>query len=210
MGEAMVWARGVRQSATAPRGDGDANLVREAQAGVAGAYCELVRRYQDRIYSVIAGMVSGHEDVLDLTQETFVKAYAALHRFRQDAGFYTWLYQIAVHLCIDHNRRQRRQPDFLALDPYRLLDMGMEPEDPSPLVDPERATMNGQLRLAIHTALQRLAEPFRTAVVLHDVDGLSQEEIATIMQCPLGTAKSRIQRGRRQLRDLLQPFVHPD
>jgi RNA polymerase sigma-70 factor (ECF subfamily) len=86
----------------------------------------------------------------------------------------------------------------------------MEPEDTSPSRDPERATINLHLRAAIRSALQRLAEPYRTAVILHDVEGLSQAEIATIMDCALGTAKSRIQRGRCQLRDLLRPFVQPN
>src|SRR5690242_18224823 len=101
----MVWSEGVRRVEGARRGDADANLVREAQAGSDGAYSELVRRYQDRIYTLISGMVSAREDALDLTQETFLKAYTALGRFRHDAGFYTWLYQIAMHLCIDYNRR---------------------------------------------------------------------------------------------------------
>jgi RNA polymerase sigma-70 factor (ECF subfamily) len=206
----MGWSEGVRQSSVAGRGDADAALVREAQAGVSGAYSELVRRYQDRIYTVISGMISTREDALDLTQETFLKAYTALGRFRQDAGFYTWLYQIAVHLCIDYNRKRKRHQEPLPLDGTLRGDLGAEPQDMSPTHDPERSAINLHLRAAIHAALQRLSEPFRTAVLLHDIEGLSQEEIAAIMQCPLGTAKSRIQRGRGQLRQLLRPFVQPD
>jgi RNA polymerase sigma-70 factor, ECF subfamily len=206
----MAWGEGVRPFTTTRQRDADAILVREAQAGRSAAYCELVRRYQDRIYTVISGMVPAREDALDLTQETFLKAYTALGRFRQDAGFYTWLYQIAVHLCIDFNRKRKRYQEPLPLDRSLLQDLGIEPQDTSPAGDPERVTLNVHLRAAIQSALQRLAEPFRTAVVLHDIEGLSQEEVASILQCPLGTAKSRIQRGRRQLRDLLAPFVHPD
>jgi RNA polymerase sigma-70 factor (ECF subfamily) len=206
----MVWREEARRGTTALRGDIDANLVREAQAGAPWAYSELVRRYQDRIYTVICGMVSAREDALDLTQETFLKAYTALDRFRQDAGFYTWLYQIAIHLCIDHNRKRSRYQEPLPLDRSLLQDLGAEPQDTSPAGDPERAAINVHLRAAIHAALRRLAEPFRTAVILHDIEGLSQKEVASILACPLGTAKSRIQRGRRQLRELLRPFVHPD
>jgi len=206
----MAWGEQARRVSTAPRGDIDANLVREAQAGAPWAYSELVRRYQDRIYTVISGMVSAREDALDLTQETFLKAYTALDRFRQDAGFYTWLYQIAIHLCIDYNRKRKRSLDPLPLDRSLLEDLGVEPRDTSPAGDPERSTINVHLRAAIQNALQQLAEPFRSAVILHDIEGLSQEEVASILQCPLGTAKSRIQRGRRQLRELLRPFVHPD
>ncbi len=206
----MVWGEGVRSLTTARQRDADAIVVREAQAGKAAAYSELVRRYQDRIYTVITGMVPAREDALDLTQETFLKAYTALGRFRQDAGFYTWLYQIAVHLCIDFNRKRKRYQEPLPLDRSLLQDLGIEPQDTSPAGDPERVTLNIHLRAAIQAALQRLADPFRTAVILHDIEGLSQEEVASILQCPLGTAKSRIQRGRRQLRELLAPFVHPD
>jgi RNA polymerase sigma-70 factor (ECF subfamily) len=206
----MAWGEGIREAGTVQRGDADAALVREAQAGASGAYSELVRRYQDRIYTVISGMISAREDALDLTQETFLKAYTSLSRFRQDAGFYTWLYQIAVHLCIDYNRKRKRYQEPLPLDGSLLRDLGAEPQDMSPTNDPERSAINVHLRAAIHAALQCLSEPFRTAVVLHDIEGLSQEEIAAIMRCPLGTAKSRIQRGRGQLRDLLRPFVQPD
>jgi RNA polymerase sigma-70 factor, ECF subfamily len=206
----MVWGDGARSMTAARQRDADAVLVREAQAGAAAAFSELVRRYQDRIYTVVSGMVPAREDALDLTQETFVKAYTALGRFRQDAGFYTWLYQIAVHLCIDFNRKRKRHLEPLPLDRSLLQDLGIEPQDTSPAGNPERVTLNTHLRAAIQSALQQLGEPFRTAVVLHDIEGLSQEEVATILRCPLGTAKSRIQRGRRQLRDLLTPFVHPD
>jgi RNA polymerase sigma-70 factor, ECF subfamily len=206
----MACEGGVRPIYGALPGDADTNLVREAQAGAQEAYGELVRRYQDRIYTVIVGMVGDREDALDLTQETFVKAYVGLNRFRQEAGFYTWLYRIAVHLCIDYSRRRKRRQEPLPLDQYLLRDPSVEPEDPSPAANPERAAMNVHLRAAIRTALQRLAEPFRSAVILHDIEGLSQEEVAKIMGCPRGTAKSRIQRGRYQLRDLLRPFVQPD
>jgi RNA polymerase sigma-70 factor, ECF subfamily len=206
----MISANGVRQTLRTLSRDADESLVREARAGASSAYSELVRRYQDRIYTVISGMVTGREDALDLTQETFLKAYTGLDRFRQDAGFYTWLYQIAVHLCIDYNRKRKRHQEPLPLDRNLFHDLGVEPEDPSPNRNPERVTINLHLRAAIHTALQRLPEPFRTAVILHDIEGLSQEEIAAITRCRLGTAKSRIQRGRRQLRELLRPFVQPE
>jgi len=208
--ELMTWGEGVRRIPASLHGHADANLVREAQAGATGAYSVLVERYQDRIYSIIAGMIASREDAVDLTQETFVKAYTALGRFRQDSSFYTWLYQIAVHLCIDYNRKRRRQIDPLPLDGDLHLHLGIEPEDPSAARNPERATLNVHLRAAIHAALQRLPDSFRMAVILHDIEGLSQEEVAAIMKCPLGTAKSRIQRGRLQLRQLLRPFVQPD
>jgi RNA polymerase sigma-70 factor, ECF subfamily len=206
----MVLEGGVRQARGLLRGDADTNLVRAAQAGASEAFGELVRRYQHRIYTVVSGMVADHEDAVDLVQETFIKAYTGLGRFRQEAGFYTWLYQIAINLCIDYGRRRKRRQEPLPLDECLRRDQAAEPEDTSPTRDPERAAINHHLRAAIQAALQQLSEPFRTAVVLHDIEGLAQEEVAKIMRCPLGTAKSRIQRGRYQLRDLLRPFVQPE
>jgi RNA polymerase sigma-70 factor, ECF subfamily len=206
----MVWEAGGRRVHGALRGDADTDLVRAAQDGNSEAYGELVGRYQDSIYTVVSGKVADREDALDLVQETFVRAYRALGGFRQEAGFYTWLYRIAVRLCIDHSRKRKRHQEPVSLDQYLLQDPIVEPADTSPARDPERAAINLHLRAALHTALQQLSEPFRAAVILHDVEGLSQEEIARIMDCPIGTAKSRIQRGRYQLRDLLRPFVQPD
>jgi RNA polymerase sigma-70 factor, ECF subfamily len=201
---------GVRRVHGARRGDADTDLVRAAQAGDSEAYGELVGRYQDCIYTIVSDRVADREDALDLVQETFFRAYRALGGFRQEAGFYTWLYRIAVRLCIDHSRKRKRRQEPVSLDQYLLQDPIAEPAATSPACDPERSTINLHLRAALSTALQQLSEPYRAAVILHDVEGLSQEKIARIMDCPIGTAKSRIQRGRYQLRDLLRPFVRPD
>lgn len=206
----MVWQEGVRVAPGTRCGDADSNLVREARAGAPEAFGELVRRYQDRIYMLVSGMVCDHEDALDLVQETFIKAYAGLSGFRQESGFYTWLHRIAVHRCIDYSRRRKRRQTPLPLDQYLQDHPGMEPEATSPTCDPERALMNLHLRAALRAALQELSEPFRTAVILRDVEGLAHDDIARIMQCPIGTAKTRIHRGRCQLRDLLRPFVQPE
>jgi len=206
----MAWGAGVRRVHGARRSDADTDLVRAAQDGDSEAYGELVGRYQGCIYTVVSGRVTDREDALDLVQETFVRAYRALGGFRQEAGFYTWIYRIAVRLCIDHSRKRKRRQEPVSLDQYLLQDPIAEPADTSPACDPERAAINLHLRAALHTALQQLSEPYRAAVILHDVEGLSQEKIAQIMDCPIGTAKSRIQRGRYRLRDLLRPFVQPD
>src|SRR6266852_418838 len=123
----MTCEEGVRRVPGMMRGDADTNLVRAVQAGATEAYGELVRRYQDRIYTVISGMVADREDALDLTQETFLKAYMGLGHFRREAGFYTWLYQIAVHLCIDYSRKRKRRQEPLPLDEYLRRDPSAEP-----------------------------------------------------------------------------------
>src|SRR5437763_6662168 len=185
----------------------DSILVRETKGGNDLAYGELIHRYQDRLYTVVHGLLQNREDALDLTQEVFIKAYAAVARFREDAVFYTWLYRIAVNACIDFKRRCQRVQDPFSLDDEFLAESGYEPVDARPSSDPEQVLANKELRARLHRAIDALSGPLRLAVLLHDVEGLSQKEIAEIMQCPLGTVKSRIQRGRSELRSRLAYLV---
>jgi RNA polymerase sigma-70 factor (ECF subfamily) len=203
----MTWGRVRRVDGGVERLDADAVLVQAAREGDTDAYSRLIERYQDKIYSLVLSHVQDREDALDLTQEVFVKAFRGLAGFRADSGFFTWLYRIAVRHCIDFCRRKQRHGESLRLDGDTLAELGFEPADPAPASNPERAVINRHLRVAIQDGLQSLAEPFRTAVILHDIEGLSQEQIAQIMDCPIGTAKSRIQRGRIQLRRRLSSFV---
>jgi RNA polymerase sigma-70 factor (ECF subfamily) len=159
---------------------------------------------------VIYGQVQNREDALDLTQDVFIKAHGAIGRFREDAVFYTWLYRIAVNACIDFNRRRRRTQDPFSLDDEFLTESGYEPVDTDPSIDPERALASKELQADLRRAIDTLSEPLRVAVLLHDVEGLSQKEIAEIMKCPLGTVKSRIQRGRQELRQKLSYLVEGD
>lgn len=185
----------------------DSLLVREAKGGNAEAYGELVSRYQDKVFTVVYGQIGAREDALDLTQDVFIKAHGAIGRFREDAVFYTWLYRIAVNACIDYLRRRKRTHVPFSLDGEVLAECGYEPVDESPFVDPERVLENNELRAALRTAIDSLSEPLRVAVLMHDVEGLSQKEIADLLRCPLGTVKSRIQRGRVELRQKLSHFL---
>lgn len=188
----------------------DTILVREARGGDALAYGELVRRYQDRVYTVIYGLIQNHDDALDLTQDVFVRAHRSLRQFREEAVFYTWLYRIALNACIDFNRRKQRSVEPFSLDGDLLGGVGFEPYDQRPSSQPERALENKELGRLLRRAIAALPEPLRVAVVLHDVEGLQQKEIAALLHCPLGTVKSRIQRGRCELRLKLLPFVEVD
>jgi RNA polymerase sigma-70 factor (ECF subfamily) len=183
-------------------------LVRDAKAGNHGAFGELVRRYQDRVYTIILGQLLSREDALDLTQEVFLKAHRRLVDFREDCVFYTWLYRIAVNSCIDFARRRRRQQEPFSLESEVLAEAGYEPVDERAGADPERSLVNKELGALLRNAVQALPEPLRLAVILHDVEGLPQKEIADIMGCPLGTVKSRIQRGRYELRDRLRGYLN--
>jgi RNA polymerase sigma-70 factor (ECF subfamily) len=182
-------------------------LVREAKTGSREAFGELVRRYQDRIYTIVLGHLLSREDALDLTQEVFIKAHGRLTDFREDCIFYTWLYRIAINSCIDFARRRRRSQQPFSLEGEVLADAGYEPVDERVHADPERWLVNKELGSQLRVAIQALPEPLRLAVILHDIEGLPQKEIAGIMGCPLGTVKSRIQRGRYELRDRLRPYL---
>jgi RNA polymerase sigma-70 factor (ECF subfamily) len=188
----------------------DQILVRSARGGDTDAYGELIRRYQDRVYNLIYGLIQNHDDALDLTQDVFVRAHTSLSRFREDAVFYTWLYRIALNACIDFKRRKQRFIEPFSLDGDRLGDTGFEAPDRRPSNQPDRALENKELGRLLRRAIASLSEPLRIAVVLHDVEGLQQKEIADLLDVPIGTVKSRIQRARYELRVKLLPFVECD
>lgn len=191
-----------------PLGDlPDGALVREAKSGNASAFAELIDRYQDKIFTIINAQVQSREDALDLTQEVFIKAHRNLPKFREDCVFYTWLYRIALNGCIDFSRRRKRGQDPYSLDDEVLAEVGFEPTDERVAVDPTRSLENKALRDALNKAIQGLPETLRLAIVLHDIEGMAQKEIAEIMRCPLGTVKSRIQRARYELRARLLPYL---
>jgi RNA polymerase sigma-70 factor (ECF subfamily) len=185
----------------------DPLLVREAKIGNSAAYAELTGRYQDRIFTLVLGQIQSREDAIDVTQEVFVRAHTKLESFREDALFYTWLYRIALNACIDFRRRRGRVPEPFSLDADLRTEMGYEPSDDRAHNNPALALENKELGRYLRECIQALPEVLRMAVILHDVEGLPQKEIARIMRCPLGTVKSRIQRGRYELREKLELFI---
>lgn len=181
--------------------------MREAKIGNSAAYAELTGRYQDRIFTLVLGQIQSREDAIDVTQEVFVRAHTRLGGFREDSLFYTWLYRIALNACIDFRRRRGRVPEPFSLDADLRTEMGYEPSDERAHNNPALALENKELGRYLRECIQALPEVLRMAVILHDVEGLPQKEIARIMRCPLGTVKSRIQRGRYELREKLEHFM---
>lgn len=182
-------------------------LVDRARHGDLKAYDELVRRYQERIYATIYHMTSNHEDANDLAQESFVKAYQALKSFKGGSSFYTWLYRIAVNKTINF-LKQRKNRQHMSLND---LDFNAEhnPDLVALISDktPRRDAGLSELQEKLNAALLKLSESHRLAVVLHDVQGLSHEEIAKIMHCNIGTVRSRLFYARQQLQALLADYV---
>ncbi len=192
---------------SAPAPVEEAELVRRARHGDLGAYDDLVRRYQERIYATIYHMTSNHEDANDLAQEAFIKAFQALRSFKGGSSFYTWVYRIAVNKTINF-LKQRKNKAQLSLDD---LDFNAE-HDPDLVAlisekTPRREANLSELQEKLNAAMQRLSEPHRLVVTLHDVQGLSHEEIADIMDCNIGTVRSRLFYARQQLQAYLSDYL---
>jgi len=185
----------------------DNELVRAARDGDMAAYDQLVRRYQERVYATIYHMTSNHEDANDLAQETFIKAYSALKSFKGDSSFYTWVYRIAVNKTINF-LKQRKGKVSLSLND---VDFNIE-NDPELVAfvsenTPRRNAALGELQQKLNAALQKLSEDHRMVVTLHDVQGMSHEEIAKIMDCNAGTVRSRLFYARQQLQGFLSDYL---
>ncbi|MGA2173636.1 MAG: sigma-70 family RNA polymerase sigma factor [Verrucomicrobiota bacterium] len=186
---------------------GDLALVRRAQEQDVGAYDELVRRYQERLYATVYHMTSNHEDANDLVQETFIKAYRALKSFKGDSSFYTWIYRIAVNKTINF-LKQRKNRIHMSLN-----DVDFNAENDPDLValvserTPRRDLNLSELQEKLNGAMQKLSEHHRMVVTLHDIQGLSHEEIGTIMDCNVGTVRSRLFYARQQLQAYLCDYL---
>ena len=185
----------------------DLILVRRSQDQDMGAYDQLVRRYQERIYATVYHMTSNHEDANDLVQETFVKAYRALKSFKGDSSFYTWIYRIAVNKTINF-LKQRKNRIHLSLD-----DVDFNAENDPDLValvsekTPRRDLNLSELQEKLNSAMLKLSEHHRMVVTLHDIQGLSHEEIGAIMDCNVGTVRSRLFYARQQLQAQLADYL---
>ena len=182
-------------------------LVDRARAGDLQAYDELVRRYQERIYGTIYHMTSNHEDANDLVQETFIKAFAALKSFKGGSSFYTWVYRIAVNKTINF-LKQRKNRQGMSLN-----DLDFNAENDPDLValvshkTPRREAGLTELQEKLNEAMGKLSEVHRLVVTLHDVQGVPHEEIAAIMDCNIGTVRSRLFYARQQLQGFLADYL---
>jgi RNA polymerase sigma-70 factor (ECF subfamily) len=189
--------------------ESEADLVRGARRGDLQAYDQLVKRYQERIYATIYHMTSNHEDANDLAQESFIKAFQALKSFKGGSSFYTWLYRIAVNKTINF-LKQRKNRLHMSLND---IDFNAE-HDPDVMAliseqTPRRAAGLTELQEKLNAALMKLSEPHRLVVVMHDVQGLSHEEIAEAMDCNVGTVRSRLFYARQQLQGYLADYLKP-
>lgn len=184
----------------------DLALVRRVQRGDKRAFDLLVGKYQLRLAKLVGRLVSDRAEVQDVVQEAFIKAYRALPNFRGDSAFYTWLYRIAVNAAKNHLvARSRRPPaDDVDITDGDVEEAGVVVAD---LATPESHTARDELAAALAAALAELPEDLRTALTLCEMEGLSYDEIARVLDCPIGTVRSRIFRARRALEAKLKPYL---
>jgi RNA polymerase sigma-70 factor (ECF subfamily) len=186
------------------RGDGE--LVEASRRGDRQAFRLLFDRYYRRILAVATGMLRNREDALDVAQETFIKAYRSLPQFKGDSSFYTWLYRIAVNLCVDAQRRDARYAR-VAVNPGEAGPEDMEPFDVCdgrPDADPFEQVQTRELGSLVREALTELTAEHRAVILLREVDGLSYDEISQVMQCAKGTVMSRLHYARKRLQARLR------
>ena len=184
----------------------DHELVARFQRGESAAFDLLVRKYQHRIVALISRYISDWSECQDVAQETFLRAYRALGSFRGDAQFYTWLHRIAVNTAKNHLVASRRRPPTGDIDvaDAEQFDSGIRLRDND---TPERELMRQQMEQTVMRAVEALPEELRVAITLREVDGLSYEEIAKQMDCPIGTVRSRIFRAREAIDLELRPLM---
>ncbi len=184
----------------------DQQLVERVQRGDKAAFNLLVSRYQHKVASLLTRYVSNSGDIPDVVQEAFIKAYRALPEFRGESAFYTWLYRIAVNTAKNYLTAQGRRPPDIDVDStdaelYDGADAMRE------VANPENLMLSDEIRQEVMQTLEGLPEELRTAITLREIEGMSYEEIAIVMDCPVGTVRSRIFRAREAIDKRIQPLL---
>lgn len=184
----------------------DQALVERVQGGDKKAFDLLVLKYQQRIMKVLSRYVRDHSEVQDLAQEAFIKAYRALPNFRGDSAFYTWLYRIAINTAKNFVVAQGRRPpsDDIEATEAEQYDGESALKD---YASPERETLRDEIKETVFKAIDELPEDLKMAITLRELEGMSYEEIAETMDCPIGTVRSRIFRAREAIDTQLRPLL---
>jgi RNA polymerase sigma factor (sigma-70 family) len=189
------------------RHEEDEALVRRAQAGETSAFDILVERYKERLYATVYHMTSNHEDANDLVQDTFIKAYKSLRSFRGQSSFYTWVYRIAVNRTINFIKRRKNRNQFSLDDVDSSIQNDPDLVEMMSHVTPRREVGLTELHEKLNEALQKLSEPHRAVVTMHDVQGMTHADIAQVMKCSEGTVRSRLFYARQQMQALLSDYL---
>jgi RNA polymerase sigma-70 factor (ECF subfamily) len=188
-------------------GRDEAELVHELQAGSETAFDWLVTHYHAPVYNLILSMLSDTADAADGTQEVFLKAFRGICSFRQGSSLKTWLYRIAIREALNHKRWFKRhlQKNVSIDATQKEGQAALEVQDRG--ASPFEQLAQREIQITVQDALQSVRDVFRSAVILRDIEGLSYEEVAEVLECSVGTVKSRILRGRRALKEILEPLL---
>ncbi|MCP3661507.1 MAG: RNA polymerase sigma factor RpoE [Gammaproteobacteria bacterium] len=186
----------------------DQELVVRVQRGDKKAFDLLVLKYQQRVANLVSRYIRDRSETLDVTQEAFIKAYRALPNFRGESAFYTWLYRIAINTAKNYLVAQGRRPPGSDVDAEKAeqLDVGTRLKEHA---TPENHLLEQELAETVRQAIEDLTDDLRTAITLRELEGMSYEEIAKAMDCPVGTVRSRIFRARAAIDERLQPLLAP-
>ena len=186
--------------------DSDHELVERVQRGERKAFDLLVLKYQHRIAKLIARYVHDPSEVFDVAQEAFIKAYRAIPRFRGDSAFYTWMYRIAINTAKNHLAAQARRPRESGVDvtDAEQFDSATDLRDTA---TPEGLALTEEIQQTVIAAIEALPEDLKVAISLRELEGLSYEDIAQVMECPIGTVRSRIFRAREAINARLEPLL---
>ncbi len=184
----------------------DRALVRRVQAGEKKAFDILVLKYQHKLVKLISRYIRDPSEALDVAQESFLKAYRALPNFRGDSAFYTWLYRIAINTAKNHLVSESRRPPGADIDSTEAEQFQGE-SDLKEYATPERLLLKEEIQNTVASAIDELPDDLKTAITLRELEGLSYEEIAESMECPIGTVRSRIFRAREAINKRLEPLL---
>jgi len=185
----------------------DQELVERAQRGDKRAFGLLVEKYQRKLGRLLSRMIRDPAEVEDVVQEAFIKAYRALPNFRGDSAFYTWLYRIGINTAKNYLVSMGRRPRVTAEIELEDAENFEDGEDLRTIATPETELMSKQVAQTVNETVSALPEELRTAITLREIEGLSYEEIATLMGCPIGTVRSRIFRARETIAEKLRPLL---
>jgi RNA polymerase sigma-70 factor (ECF subfamily) len=188
--------------------EADALLVERVKQGDQRAFALLVAKYERRVQRLLSRLVRDSAEIEDITQEAFIKAYRALPQFRGESAFYTWLYRIAINTAKNYLATKSRRPvtvgEFQGADDGEFFDLGDVVEDNN---TPDAVLHSRQVAEAVNAAIEALPEDLKAAITLREIEGLSYEEIAQAMDCPIGTVRSRIFRAREAIAQRLRPLL---